>query len=93
MTVKPIPLLVTVADAWKPYGTSMIPTAFTVNGLVNGDTVAAISESSPGAAQNASINGNPYTITPGTLGGGTFSPANYVITYVNGILTIVPSSN
>ena len=93
LTVKPIPLLVTVADAWKPYGTSMIPTAFTVNGLVNGDTVAAISESSPGAAQNASINGNPYTITPGTLGGGTFSPANYVITYVNGILTIVPSSN
>ena len=87
--VRPVGLLITVADALKPYGSTIIPTSFTVDGLVNGETVGSLNETSPGAAANASSNGNPYVITPGVMSGGTFNPTNYNIKYVNGTLTVI----
>ena len=92
LVVQPIGLLITVADAWKPFGTTMVLTAFTMNGLVNGDTVGAISESSPGSSQGATVEGSPYAITPGIATGGTFNSANYVIKYVNGTLEVLPNT-
>lgn len=87
--VQPVGLLITVADALKPYGTAIIPTSFTVDGLVNAETVGSLMETSPGTAANASASGNPYVIKPGVMSGGTFNPTNYNIKYVNGTLTVI----
>ena len=90
--VLPVGLIITVADAVKPFGSVLIPTAFTFSGLVNGETIGAISETSPGTSAAASIEGSPYVIAPSLASGGTFNPANYAIQYINGSLTVVPPS-
>ena len=41
-------------------------------------------------AGTASVAGSPYAVVPSAATGGTFSAGNYVITYVNGSLTITP---
>ncbi|MBC3806772.1 MBG-2 domain-containing protein [Undibacterium seohonense] len=89
LTVLPTPLVITANNASKNYGQTLtLPlTAFTSSGLVNGDTVVSVNETSPGTVASASIAGSPYTITP-SAASGTFTPSNYTITYVNGILTI-----
>jgi len=88
--VLPVGLLITVADVWKPLGTSFIPTAFSVAGLVNGDTMGALAMSSPGDAASATIEGNPYVIKASPVSGGTFNASNYTVQYVNGTLTVRP---
>jgi filamentous hemagglutinin family protein len=90
LTVMPASLKVTVANATKVYGQTMILTAFTMAGLVNGETLGAFTETSPGTAANASVAGSPYVITPGKAAGGTFNASNYAIVYVNGELTVTP---
>jgi hypothetical protein len=65
-------------------------TGFSVEGLMNDDTVDAVSETSPGAAASATVAGSPYVITPGRASGGTFKSSNYTIVYVNGVLTVQP---
>jgi filamentous hemagglutinin family protein len=90
LTVNPANLQVTLANATKPYGKSIILTAFSVAGLLNGETIGNLSESSPGAAANASLAGSPYLITSSAPGGGTFTPSNYNIVTVNGALTVIP---
>jgi filamentous hemagglutinin family protein len=90
LTVTPAKLTVTVANATKIYGQSMILTAFSTAGLLNGDTVGSFSESSPGTAANATVAGSPYVITPARAAGGTFIASNYSINYVNGLLTVTP---
>ncbi len=90
LTVNPTGLTVTVADATKTFGQTMTLTAFTVVGLVNGETIGAFSETSPGTAVNASVAGSPYVIIPSTANGGTFTASNYRIVYVNGTLTVLP---
>ena len=55
----------------------------------NGETVGSVTETSPGTAATASVAGSPYAITPASAAtGGTFTPSNYTITYVNGALTV-----
>lgn len=89
LMVLPAPLVVTANNASKNYGQTLtLPlTAFTSSGLVNGDTIVSVNESSPGTIASASIAGSPYVITPsGAIG--SFTPSNYTISYVNGLLTI-----
>jgi len=88
--ISPANLSVTASDASKTYGQTIILTSFTVDGLKNGETIGAISETSPGTVASASIAGGPYLITPGTATGGSFKASNYNITYVNGLLTVTP---
>jgi len=92
LTVTPIPLTVTANSGTKPYGQTytLAPTAFTDTGLVNGDTVGTVTETSPGTVATASVAGSPYAITPSGATGGSFTPTNYVIAYVNGALTVTP---
>jgi filamentous hemagglutinin family protein len=90
LTVKPAGLTVTVADATKVFGQTPTLTGFTVVGLMNGETIDALTETSPGAAATASVAGSPYVITPGKASGGTFTASNYDILYVNGLLTVTP---
>jgi len=88
--VLPIGLLITVADVWKPFGSEFTPTAFSVSGLVNADTIGAVSMTSPGDLASATVAGNPYVITANPVSGGTFIPSNYTVQYVNGTLTVKP---
>ena len=90
LTVVPSSLLVTVANAMKTFGETPTLTAFSIAGLVNGETVGAFTETSLGTAASASVMGSPYPITISSASGGTFTPSNYNITYINGVLTVTP---
>lgn len=90
LALKPAPMLVTAANDTKLFGRSDEITAFTVAGLVNGDTVGAFKVFSPGAAASASVAGSPYPITLSEASGGTFVASNYSTVYVNGVLVVLP---
>jgi hypothetical protein len=81
---------VTAANDTKLFGRTDDITAFTVTGLVNGDTVGAFKIFSPGAPPSASVAGSPYQITLSEASGGSFVASNYRIVYVNGVLTVLP---
>ena len=91
LTVTPIPLTVTASNIAKAYGQTVTPTAFTTAGLVNGDTVASVTETSTGSVATAPVAGSPYVIVPSNAAGGSFVPTNYTIGYVNGVLTVTPA--
>jgi hypothetical protein len=82
------PLTVTASDGVKPYGQAPTLSAFTSDGLLNSETIGSVTETSPGTAATASIVGCPYVITPSDATGGTFTPTNYTIDYVNGELFV-----
>ena len=88
--ITPGSLIVTAASATKPYGQTIILTGFTVAGLVNGESIGAVAETSPGTAATASVASSPYVITPGVISGGSFKPSDYNIVYVEGTLTVTP---
>jgi filamentous hemagglutinin family protein len=94
LTVDPAPLIVTANNAAKTYGQliTLAPTAFTSAGLQNGDTIAGVTETSPGTAATAPVVGSPYTINASNAVGGTYVPSNYLTTYVPGDLTINPAA-
>ena len=88
LTVNPALLTITANNASKTYGqtASFAGTAFTTTGLVNGDTVGSVTETSTGSAATAAV--GTYNIVPSVA---TFSAgpnSNYVITYANGTLTV-----
>jgi filamentous hemagglutinin family protein len=92
LTVTPAPLTVTANDNTKVFGTVFTPasTAFTTTALQNGETVGTVTEVSPaGTPATAAVPG-PYAIIPSNVTGGTFTPTNYTINYVNGALTVTP---
>ena len=60
-------------------------------GLQNGETIGSVALASAGAPATANVAGSPYAITASNATGGTFSPANYSITYDPGALTISPA--
>ncbi len=91
VTVAPIPLTVTASDVTKVYGQTPALTGFTTTALVNGETVGSVTEASPGQVATAPVAGSPYVITPTSATGGTFTPSNYVIGYVNGVLAVTPA--
>ena len=91
LTVNPAPLTITANNDSKTYGTlkTFSTTAFTQTGLVtvNGDTITGVTETSTGSPVIAQV-GN-YPIVPGAATGNRLS--NYIITYVNGTLTVNPA--
>jgi filamentous hemagglutinin family protein len=94
LTLNPAPLLVTADNLAKTYGQAVTfaPTAFVASGLVNGDTIAAVSETSPGAAATAAVAGGPYAITASGAVGGSYVASNYATTYAAGVLTLTPAA-
>ncbi len=78
------PLTITANNDSKTYGTFFSSTAFTETGLVNGDTIAGVTETSTGAATSATV--GTYPIIPSAATGTGLS--NYTIGYVNGTLTV-----
>lgn len=91
LTITPTALTVTANDASKTYGQTLIlpDTAFTITGLVNGDTVTSVPETSAGTVASAAVVGSPYAITPGTATG-TYDASNYTLSYVDGKLYVLP---
>ena len=79
-------LTITATNQAKAYGATLDlgTTAFTAIGLVNGDTVSAVTLTSAGAAAGATV-GN-YSIVPSAATGSGLG--NYTITYANGTLAV-----
>ncbi len=84
------PLSITAAPQNKFYGSelSLGASSFTSDGLVNSETIGAVTLNSAGSAAAASV--GSYPITPSNATGGTFSASNYNITYNTGTLTVNP---
>ena len=92
LTVNPAALTITANNASKTYGqTATLPgTAFTASGLVNGDTVGSVTETSTGSAATAAVGTYPIVPSAATFLAGLGS--NYTITYANGTLTVNPAA-
>jgi hypothetical protein len=93
-TITPAPLTIKANDATKVYGQTFTPagTAFTTPvAPQNSETVGSVTEVSAGTPGTAPVAGGPYAITPSNATGGTFSPSNYTISYLNGVLTVTPA--
>jgi uncharacterized repeat protein (TIGR01451 family) len=90
LVVTPAPLSITAGNQSKLYGTTLNlgTTNFVASGLVNGDTVANVTLASAGAASGAAVGTYPITAS-NALGTGL---TNYNISYVNGTLTVNPST-
>ncbi len=90
LTVTTAPLTITANNGTKVYGQTFATGAgsanFSSNGLVNSETIGSITISSTGAVSTASV--GTYPIVPSAATGGTFTAANYAITYTNGTLTV-----
>ena len=86
LTVNAAALTITANNDSKTYGTlkTFSGTAFTASGLVNGDTITGVTETSTGAGASATL--GTYPIVPSAATGTGLS--NYTIGYVNGTLTV-----
>ncbi|CAG0954608.1 partial Heme/hemopexin-binding protein, partial [Geobacteraceae bacterium] len=92
LTITPAALSITAGDASKSYGQTPTLSAFTSSGLQNGETIGSVTLASAGTAATAGVSGSPYAIAASNATGGSFSLANYTITYNNGALTITPAA-
>ncbi|MWD29015.1 filamentous hemagglutinin N-terminal domain-containing protein [Aquicoccus sp. SCR17] len=88
LTVTPRDLVITALDQSKEYGEalSLGLSDVTVAGLVNTDSVDAVTVTSAGTAADADVAGSPYLVVASDAEGTGLS--NYDITYVEGALTI-----
>ncbi|MGI8830078.1 MAG: S8 family serine peptidase [Candidatus Limnocylindria bacterium] len=79
-------LEITANDRTKTYGSALVlgTSAFTTDGLVNGDTVTAVTLTSDGAAAAAAA--GLYDVTPSAATGTGLG--NYTITYTDGELDV-----
>ena len=77
----------------KTYGATLTgaagSTAFTPSGLVNGQTIGSVTIAyGTGAAANAAVGTYTGSVTPSAATGGTFTAANYNISYATGNITV-----
>ena len=93
LTVNPAALTITANNASKTYGqtASFAGTAFLASGLVNGDTVSSVTETSTAGGATATAAGfvQHRARRRDLLGTGL---GNYTITYANGTLTVNPAA-
>jgi gliding motility-associated-like protein len=86
-------LTITANNANKTYGETLTggtgSTAFTASGLENNETIGSVSIAyGTGAAANANVGTYSAQVTPSAAIGGTFTAANYSITYKNADIII-----
>ncbi|WP_066093862.1 filamentous hemagglutinin N-terminal domain-containing protein [Xanthomonas massiliensis] len=86
-TIDPKALTITAADASKTQGQTAQLDDYSVDGLVDGDAVTSVSLDSDGTPAGAAA--GSYTITASNAAGDGLG--NYVIAYVGGTLTVIPS--
>jgi uncharacterized repeat protein (TIGR01451 family) len=92
LVVTPAPLTITASSTNKVYNTTLTlgAMAFTSSGLMNSETIGGVTLGSAGTVAGAPV--GVYPITAGNATGGTFNPANYSITYSNGVLTVLTAA-
>ena len=92
LTVNTAPLTITANNASKTYGQTApsSSTAFTTSGLLNGDTVSSVTETSAGSGATAAV-GN-YSLTPSSSSFSSGVSTNYMITYISATLTVNPAA-
>jgi gliding motility-associated-like protein len=88
--------LTIIANITKPYGTALtdgpVATGFTATGLKNGETIGAVTLTySAGTAATDGLKTYPGSVTSSAATGGTFTVANYNITYQFGDLVVGPA--
>ena len=88
LTVNPAALTITANNASKTYGqtATFAGTAFTTTGLVNGDTVGGVTETSTGSGATVAVGTDTIVPSAATFSSGLGS--NYTISYANGTLTV-----
>ena len=97
-TVAKAALTITANTQSKTYGSTQASpvtgsTAFTPTGLQNGETVGTVTLTyGSGGLSATDAAGATSTITPSAASGGTFTAANYAITYAPGVLTVNPAA-
>jgi gliding motility-associated-like protein len=86
LTVAPAPLTISAVDVSRNYGTVKPVLTVTYTGFVNGDTETSLTKQ-PTIVTTATIasDGGKYPITASGAGA-----LNYTITYVDGVLTVIP---
>jgi hypothetical protein len=88
------PLTVTATYFQKFYGSTLTlgvgSTSFSSTGLLNSETIGSVTLTPSGGASADEPPGF-YDITPSAATGGTFSPTNYIITYVPGQFEVLYS--
>jgi 6-phosphogluconolactonase (cycloisomerase 2 family) len=89
LTITPVSLTVTASDASRVYGDPNPTFAFTITGVVNGQTSAVISgaPSCTSADPTAAVGTYPITCTVGTLTAANYTFANFV----NATLAVTPA--
>jgi hypothetical protein len=85
-------ITIVASDVEKNFGEdyTLGTTAFTIDGIVNNETIGGVTLTSDGAGAEAEV--GTYPIVTSDAVGGTFNEANYNITYANGTLTVNPVS-
>ena len=90
-------LTITANNVSKVYGTTLTggigSTAFTSSGLQNGETIGSVTIAyGTGAASTAAVGTYTGSVTPSAPTGGTFTTANYTITFVTGKITVTQAT-
>ncbi|MEY4385611.1 MAG: hypothetical protein RLY20_894, partial [Verrucomicrobiota bacterium] len=88
LTVNAANLLITAGNTNKIYGSTLVPLAYSVSGLLNNDSVTNILQTTSGSVSNAPV--GSYSIVPGSAQGHGLT--NYTIGYSNGTLTVSPAN-
>jgi len=93
-TIFPRALAITANDQTKVYGnTTLGNSAFTSLGLQHGETVGTVTLQTDATLSGANrFNVGAWAIDPTNAAGGTFNPNNYLISYINGTLTVTPKN-
>jgi hypothetical protein len=89
-TITPAALTVTADNQSKIFGISFNFTGneFTSAGMQNSETIGSVTLASAGQPATATVAGSPYAITASNATGGSFTPSNYNINYVDGLMTV-----
>ena len=92
-SITPAALTVTANHQDKTYGQTVTfgsgSTQFTSSGLQHGETIGSVTLACTGGDSMAAV--AAYPITPGAATDGTFTTANYSISYAPGILAVNPA--
>lgn len=86
LTVTPATLTVTADSLSRLYGDANPTLSGSLRGLVNGDTASVVSGLSYTTSATTASNAGAYAVR---VGGG--AAANYVLAYVDGVLTVTPA--
>jgi len=97
LTVTPAALTITATNKDKTYGATLTggsgSAAFTSTGLQNGQTIGSVTIAyGTGSAATVAVGTYTGSVTPSAPTGGTFTAANYHITYVLGNILVKPAT-